>query len=291
MMRLRPEPSKSLPAGRAAARRPGALHNDMTCEAALCAIARSCAADLRQHGSAAARGDADAVHHLRIALTRLRTAIRFFAPAFDDTSWRMLSLQASWLSRQSGPARDIDVALERQRRNGATPPQVKRWHRERNRRYGRLRQSLRSPRYGRFIDALKKRSNLQAHDQFSAASFAAERIAQWRRKLLKRGRRLDRLGEKKRHRLRLRAKRFRYALEWSSPFLTDARAVRREKIRQARAIQDALGPLNDCFTHQAQARTLKIDPLPSMVRLGREKVQARRLKAAARAFGKLARLH
>ena len=120
---------------------------------------------------------------------------------------------------------------------------------------------------------------------------AAERIAQWRRKLLKRGRRLDRLGEKKRHRLRLRAKRFRYALEWSSPFLTDARAVRREKIRQARAIQDALGPLNDCFTHQAQARNLKIDPLPSMVRLGREKVQARRLKAAARAFGKLARLH
>ena len=119
MIRLKPEQSKSLPAGRAAARRPAALRNDMTCEAALCAIARSCAADLRQHGSAAARGDADAVHHLRIALTRLRTAIRFFAPAVDDASWQMLSQQASWLSSRSGPARDIDVALERQRRKGA----------------------------------------------------------------------------------------------------------------------------------------------------------------------------
>jgi CHAD domain-containing protein len=108
---------------------------------------------------------------------------------------------------------------------------------------------------------------------------------------VKRGRKLDRLGEKKRHRLRLRAKRYRYALEWSLPLLSTPRALTREEIRQAKAIQDALGPLNDSVTHQAQAKALKIDPLPAMVRLGREKPQTRRLKAAGRAVRKLARLH
>jgi CHAD domain-containing protein len=266
----------------------------MTCEAALCAIARSCAANLKHHAPAAARGDADAVHHLRLALTRLRTAIRFFAPAIDDPAWTSVLLHASWLGRQSGPARDVDVALERQRRKGAAQERTKRWRQERDRLYAQLRRSLRSSRYRRFIDSLSKRSNLPPDnpgDQSSADGFSTQRLERWRRKLLKRARKLDRLSEQKRHRLRLRAKRFRYALEWSLPLLTEGRALKREEIRQAKAIQDALGPLNDCFTHQAQARALNIDPLPSMVRLGREKAQTRRLKSAGRAFEKLARLH
>ena len=295
MTRLRPEQLKSLPAGRKpTARLPRALRQDMTCEAALCAIARSCAADLRHHAAAARRGDADAVHHIRIALTRLRTAIRFFAPAFDATAWQSLNLHASWLSRQSGPARDIDVALERQRRKGATNVQTRLWRKERDRLYGQLQRSLGSARYRNFIDALAKRSSLPADDTgppTSVGSFSAQRLERWRRKLIKRGSKLKRLGEDKRHRLRLRAKRFRYALEWSLPLQIEAPAFAREEIRQAKAIQDALGPLNDSHTHQAQARALKLDPLPAMVRLGREKLQTRRLRTAGRAFSKLSRLH
>jgi CHAD domain-containing protein len=165
---------------------------------------------------------------------------------------------------------------------------------DRPRLYRQLQRSLRSARYRQFIEALTKRANLPDHDTNEpalAAGFAAQRLERWRRKLIKRGRRLGRLGEAKRHRLRLRAKRYRYALEWSLPLLTKPPALTREEIRQAKVIQDALGPLNDSFTHQAQAKALKIDPLPAMVRLGREKPQARRLRTAGRAVRKLARLH
>lgn len=295
MTRLRPEQRKSLPTGRkATARPPRVLHRDMTCEAALCAIARGSAADLRHHSPAAARGDGNAVHHIRIALTRLRTAIRFFKPAFDTQAWQSLSANASWLSRQSGPARDIDVALERQRKKNAADAPMRPWRKERDRLYRHVQRSFRSTRCKQFIEALAKLASLPEHDTNEAASaggFATERLERWRRKLIKRGRKLDRLGEKKRHRLRLRAKRFRYAAEWSLPILQTPPALTREDIKQAKAIQDALGPLNDSFTHLSQAKALKIDPLPAMVRLDREKPQTRRLKTAARAVKKLARSH
>ena len=295
MTRLRPEQRKSLPAGRkATARPPRTLRSDMTCEAALCAIARSSAADLRHHAPAASRGDGNAVHHIRIALTRLRTAIRFFRPAFDTEAWQSLDANASWLGQQSGPARDIDVALQRQRKKGAADAPLRPWRKERDRLYRHLQRSLRSARCRQFIEALAKRASLPEHETnepASAAPFAAERLERWRRKLIKRGRKLDHLGEEKRHRLRLRAKRFRYALEWSLPILHTPPALTREDIKQAKAIQDALGPLNDSFTHQAQAKELKIDPLPAMLRLGRDKQQARRLKDARRAVKKLAGSH
>jgi CHAD domain-containing protein len=158
----------------------------MSCEAALCAIARNCAADLRHHGAAAAKGDGDAVHHIRIALTRLRTAIRFFQPAFDSQAWQSLSADASWLSRQSGPARDIDIALDRQRRKGAADGTMQPWRKERDRLYRQLQRALRSARYRQFIDTLTKRFSRPEHDPnapASAAAFAARRLERWRRKL------------------------------------------------------------------------------------------------------------
>ena len=125
----------------------------------------------------------------------------------------------------------------------------------------------------------------------SVGSFSARRLGRGRRKLVKRRRKLTQLGDGKRHRLRLRAKRFRHALEWSLPLQIEAPALAREQIKQAKAIQDALGQLNDSHAHQTQARTLKLGPLPAMVRLGRWKPQTRRLKTARRAFSKLSRLH
>jgi CHAD domain-containing protein len=261
----------------------------MTCEAALQTIARRCLDDFKRHDHAAAEGSADALHCMRIALTRLRTAIRFFAPAVDAAAWKALKQQASWLSRKCGEARDIDVALQRERRKGAAISQTKRWGDRRERLYQRLRRTLASARYRRLIDALARLCRLagggaSATGRDSLGGFSTRRLKRWRGKLLTKARKLDRLGTEKRHRLRIRAKRFRYALEWSLPLMKKERAVMRKQIAQAKLIQNALGRLNDVCTHQAQARALKLKPLPSMVRLGRQKSQRRLLKSAGRGF-------
>lgn len=286
---------KSTSTGRTSStRRNHALTRGMTCEAALQAISRGCVEELKRHGRAAAGGDAEALHRIRIALTRLRTAIRFFAPAVDD-AWKVLQRQAAWLSRQSGVVRDIDVALQRQRRKGVPALEAKPWRKQRDRLYQRLARALHSARYRRLIDALSRRSRLPiegaseaGQGRASADRFSARRLARWKGKLLTKGRKLDRLGARKLHRLRMKAKRFRYALEWSLPLLEQERAVLREQVAQAKRVQNALGRLNDAAMHQAHAEALKIDPLPSMVRLGREKSQHRLLASASRALEELA---
>jgi CHAD domain-containing protein len=291
-----PQRHKSASTGRtSSARTDGGPAEGMTCEAALQAVARGCLKDLKHHARAAAGGNADALHRMRIALTRLRTAIRFFATAVDRAGWKALRQQASWLGRQSGVARDIDVAL--QHRNRATGRNAVRWRKQRDRRYKDLRRALRSARYRRFIDGLTRKTRHADHgcrtddqDQPSLKSFSASRLERWRRKLLTKGRKLDRLGTRKRHRLRLRAKRFKYALEWSLPVLGKKREVLRKQIEQAKLIQSALGRLNDATAHQAQAKTLRIDPLPSMTQLGRQKSQRRLVKTASAALEKLRRL-
>jgi CHAD domain-containing protein len=266
---------------------------------ALRAISRACLADLKQHGRAASGGDAEALHHVRIALTRLRTAIRFFAPGIDNAAaWEAVQRQASWLGWQSGAVRDIDVALARQhRKNAAANGVIQRWRQHRDRLDKRLRRALHSARFHRFIDTLSRRSGpaidggrLGGPVERTAAGFSIERLRRWRSKLLANGRKLDRMGWRKRHRLRIRAKRYRYALEWSSPLLPKARPLLRRQLAQARIIQNALGRLNDAHTHQAQAKALKIDPLPSMIRLGRKKSEQRVLEDVRGAFAELGRL-
>ena len=274
---------KSLPATPTSqARADQPLTRQMTCKAALCTIANGCAAEFRLHSRAAQRGDADAVHRMRIALTRLRTAIRFFAPGVDSSAWTSLQREAAWLNRTLGAARDIDVALEREYAETAGP-WVRRWSQHRDTLYKVLRRSLASLRYKRFIAALKRLSNYPttrsgAPDAYTADGFSAERLDRMRTKLLRKGRRIERVGQGGRHRLRIRAKRLRYALEWSLPLFANDRDALRAQIKRARTIQGALGRLHDSETHQAQAKAWKIDPLPSMVRLGRPKSTHRLLR-------------
>ena len=63
---------------------PGRLSPGMACDTAFRIIARRhLAAVLAQH-EGTCRGDPEALHDIRIALTHLRTAIRFFSPMVDD---------------------------------------------------------------------------------------------------------------------------------------------------------------------------------------------------------------
>src|ERR1700737_5381606 len=69
--------------------------------------------DLTASQEATCRGDSEALHQMRLALTRLRTAILFFSPMIDDARRAPIKDELKWLNSQLGTVRDLDVAMER----------------------------------------------------------------------------------------------------------------------------------------------------------------------------------
>lgn len=264
-----------------------------TCGKALHAIASDCLAAIKRHNAATCRGDADALHHLRIALTRLRTALLFFAPTIDAPNADRLKREAAWLNGKLGAARDLDVSLQHERPQHGSGARVRRWKAERERRYLQLQRTLRSKRYRQFIDALGAWIDAAPASTGSAQaadSFSTQRLGQWQGKLLHKGRSLDRLGPSKRHKLRIRTKRFRYALEWSLTLSAPKQArARKDMLAHAKTIQESLGKLNDASEHRALAKARRLKPLPAMDRLETSRARRRLLKSAAQALKELGR--
>lgn len=265
------------------------------CEAAIRTIAQDCQADLDHHVRSAARGDADSLHSIRIALTRLRTAIRFFGPVIDKRDWEELQNGARWLSRRSGKARDLDVALAHDK--GAAHRSAKRWRTEREHRYEGLRAALRSARYRHFARELARkcaparRRRPSSGETRRLEAFSIPRLERWRRKLARDCHKLRRMSTHRRHRLRMRAKRYKYAVDWAQAVAKGKRTGLRKQLEQAQIIQNALGKLNDGATHRAQARSLRLTPLPRMARLDRSTSTRKLLKTTRDALEQLGRLN
>ncbi|MFZ5734698.1 MAG: CHAD domain-containing protein [Pseudomonadota bacterium] len=257
-----------------------------TCEAALWTIAQRCMSEVMRSARGAAKGNAGSLHDMRIALTRLQTAIRFFEPAIDHRRWGALRREAAWLAGRSGPARDMDVALRHG--NPPDPGAMEQWQRERSRQYERLRRALASGRFKKLATMLTQLPKPATNDDRSPSfdAFSTRRLEQWRSKLADKGRSVDCLSARKRHKLRLRAKRLKYALEWSPALIR--RADGKELQRQAKRAQDVLGRLNDVSMHKARARSLGIAPLPFHRR--QVKTQRRLLRSAKDALKSLRRL-
>ena len=56
------------------------------------------------------------MHQIRVAITRLRAAVAFFAPIVADAEWLRLKQEIAWLNGPLGDARDSDVVVEYARR-------------------------------------------------------------------------------------------------------------------------------------------------------------------------------
>src|SRR6478736_9283007 len=64
-------------------------------------IATACVGAVRTSGKRAVAGDPDAVHTMRIALTKLRAATLFFQPWISAAEWQLLNKELDWLTRLS----------------------------------------------------------------------------------------------------------------------------------------------------------------------------------------------
>ena len=87
---------------------------------------------------------------------------------------------------------------------------------------------------------------------------AAEQLHSGCKRLLKRGKRLDTLDPHHRHRLRIQAKKLRYAAEFFAPAFPGKKSMLRRKdfVTSLQRLQDALGELNDIAVNEKLLKQL-----------------------------------
>jgi CHAD domain-containing protein len=213
-------------------------------------------------------GGEDAVHQLRVACRRMRTAMRVFAPLVDEEWAVPLGDELKWLATTLGLSRDSEVLLERLTGDIDALPEelVLGPVRARIQQFvgGDLAagmetaaRTLDDERYvgllERLVDAAwSPRLTDLAADR--ASSVYPELIRQSWRKL---GKRVARVRETRAsgdyHRVRIAAKRVRYAAEAVAPaFGRPATRLAQQVVR----IQDVLGEHNDAATAQETLRRI-----------------------------------
>jgi len=235
-----------------------AVHRSETgrtdCGTALRHILTGCVQTLERQRSAAADGNAVAVHQMRIELTRLTSALLFFSPILTDPEWDSIASRVRSLNSRLGRARDQDVILQYSSRR-----RYRRWARSsllsikraRAKRYRKLGAELCSDDYKRLLRDIDRQTHRlvrpvdDERDTADLALFADTQLLTWRSEIERLGRHLKKLGERQQHCLRLKCKSYRYVVD----LLLDLRArlafpdlLFRENAKQVHAL---LGDLRD----------------------------------------------
>jgi inorganic triphosphatase YgiF len=206
----------------------------------------------------------EALHQMRVALRRLRTAMKLFETMTADEAYGRLTSELKWLAGELDLGRDTDVLIEETFR-----PAARRLHSQagmsglgerllkaRTKAYDRVIEVLAQPRHlnlvldmaawidcGRWADpADPKHGPLGARP---IESMASEGLDKLRRQIRKRGKNLQRLDPERRHKLRIRAKRLRYALEFFSGLYEGDKDRLKVMLETLKGLQDGLGVLND----------------------------------------------
>ena len=266
------------------------------CATAFQKIALDCVAEVRLHHSSACAGDAEAVHQIRVAITRLRAAASFFAPITVDVEWRRLKKELAWLNASLGAARDSDVVVEYAGRE-----RYRAWaqrmiggdleaHQTRDHR--RMVRCLHSLRFQDLIEAMsgwiergpwlrRWERKVRRKSAKPLKAYSERQLNRWRRRLIRKGRQLKTLGASDRHRLRIKAKRFRYMLEALTgivPVFSQGRF--RHVHKPAKRLQRTLGDLRDLRRFAKPALSAEADD-PGEHRPPGYRRQRQKLRSAA----------
>lgn len=275
----------------------------MACDTAFRIIARRhLAAVLAQHDGTC-RGDPDALHQIRIALTHLRTAIRFFSPMVDDALRPKVWTELKWLNSQLGMVRDLDVAIERvvaeTGEELAVIAELQHWDEKRAESHRLLARALHSARYRRLVEqtsawiesgpwSTRRSKDAIRLRRCSLSDHATAQLKEWETTLLKRARKLRKLDVEKRHKLRLLNKRLTYSIESLEDLFADKSLTKQKSIlKQLRKAQRSLGQLNDDARGQTLAASLNEAVPEAGIRFLDRKREKKLLRTAATAYRKL----
>lgn len=240
---------------------PSAVKPEMTVDEACVALAFDCLAHLQANERGVIEGrDSEYRHQARVALRRLRSLFRTFAPIVPETPFAGLLDQVKALARTLGDARNLDVfvgeALTRAGDAGHPGMRaLKRRAQMARRQAARAASAAIADKSHTLLllslaSALMNISRLGGPAQRSAASvplsqFAKDTLSRRHAKVKKLGRNIGKLAFEDLHRLRISIKRLRYAMEFFEP-LGPKRA--QDALETLSRLQDLLGHLNDDAT-------------------------------------------
>ncbi|WP_407168867.1 CHAD domain-containing protein [Bradyrhizobium sp. ORS 111] len=244
------------------------LEPELTSGEAFRVIARSAFRHFSSNADAVRDGEPEGIHQMRVGLRRLRTAISLFSKILTGPSTEEAKAQLKWLANELAPARELDVFIKEEiepashdallRRGGKVIRQE--FSRNRDRAFARARTAVNSARYrGLLIDILQwieaRQTIAAADDGGPIDKFATALLRRRIRKLRKGGTRLDEMSAAERHKVRIRAKKIRYAIDFFESLFSSKREQRQlaRQSKHLKRIQDALGSLNDFVAHRRLA--------------------------------------
>jgi inorganic triphosphatase YgiF len=235
------------------------------------AIGRACLKQIIGNEPALLAADPEGVHQMRVGLRRLRAAMSLFADILQDPQTAALKDELRWLAGELGPARELDVLVAR-----VVVP-VKRRHpqlagvsslsreltAQREAALARAQNAVRSARFRALtleVAAWLETGQwtrpqddlIRDRGEVAIEISAAEQLTRRFRKIRKRGKALARLDARRRHRLRIQAKKVRYAAEFFADLFPGRKAARRRRrfLSALETVQDDLGDLNDIAVHE-----------------------------------------
>lgn len=236
--------------------RPLALTSDLTPVEAFRRITLSCLEHLQRNESGVIAGkDPEFVHQARVALRRMRSAIKLFTPVLPPEfvaaygeAWRALAATL-------GTARNWDVFV------GETLPPIlaafpddrkaRRLDGEGRHRARRANQAVAAllvlPEYPRLVvEFTAALFALPEDGDLTLAAFARERLRSHARKARKLAKRHPTLEPAERHRMRIHFKKLRYTLEFFAALLPPRKL--KPYLAALAQLQDELGLINDHVT-------------------------------------------
>ena len=256
------------------------------------AIGLACLKQVLDNEPALLAGDPEGVHQMRVGLRRLRAAMSLFADILQDPQTAALKEELKWLTGELGPARELEVLVTR-----VVAP-VKRRHsrlqgisslsrdltQQRAAALARAQDATRSERFraltleiARWLEAGQWRRPqddlVRDRGDVPIEVSAADQLTRRFKKIRKLGKMLTRLDARRRHKLRIQAKKVRYASEFFAGLFPGKKASkRREKFLSAlEDVQDCLGDLNDIAVHEDRITAIAAESRRSRRRRGNPK--------------------
>jgi len=282
------------------------LNSAMACDTAFRIVARRHLDALNANHGATCRGDVEALHQMRVALTHLRTAILFFSPMVHDALRDEVRDELKWLNGELGAVRDLDVAVGRiEALDGKQPEAAKAlasWTEKRDEGHRHLARMLNSVRYRWLFDQTSgwiengpwstTKSKQAARERASPVGpYSAARLEEWEHKLLKKSGKLRKLGTKKRHKLRLFNKKLTYSIDSLEDLFTDKQfSKQKTALKHLSKAQRSLGKLNDGARGNEIAAELEEKGVHTPMTFLTPRRKKRLLKKASKAYRKLGKL-
>jgi triphosphatase len=231
------------------------LEKGQSCGEAFAAILRAACAQITQNRAAVlAACDPEAVHQLRVGLTRLRAALRSLEALSASHQLSTLERDAQGVSRAVGCLRDADVMIAHicEPVASVSPDvagmealmQALHEHREATRKEARA--SLDAEQWNRLLLSLTLWPAILEQDPALRApveEYVDKLLNERWKKAVKLGRNIESLNGEEQHRMRKSLKKLRYTAEFLAPLYSKNKAG--PFIKRLKKLQDVFGYVND----------------------------------------------